>query len=633
MRISKLLYIAVIALLTACTNDDEVNVYDDALEIKGISAVIGEDALVTRSAGDLTKSVGRSKFVNGDQIVFTTIKRTENPLASFTYSNIRYDHNGDNWGRTEGNDPEKIYWTDGASAHTFIGYSLPSKTYHWVDNGNGTYAGELGYGKAGLDFTGGNDEIVAEDLLLNYNTETVAETGGLSTKVGFSHAFSNICVVVNIKNFAASASALDTKTVVSDMVVHNQPTKFTWGGNSNSLNVNDFDEQSVKDIKLWCPVPAGEGEGQSKTFTFYGLTTPQDATYHQINGNDKKLEFSFNVTYPDATNTSETVTKTYKGTFDKLVDFNSGKCTTLNISLNHKGEQMLIGVEYSDWNYVATPDIGELRKKSTFMDINSSVTIHSDKEATVYDATWLYNDGTMIKDIYGNDGSKENPYRISTASQLLSFAKEVKKGLTFGGKYIRLDADITMQASTAKTSAEDETLTRTPVSWIGIGDSEHAFNGNFLGCDRYINRLYGSPLFVNLGDSACVEQLYVSPIGSITGGALAMTNAGVIGACKVLDEVTTSSSTDGVLVGTNTGMVYACYHMGTTKLVGSGVVVGCYTASDITSLDGGSLKTLVDSLNAKLDSLYSSNTDITKYQYVYSVGSYPTVVKKAVTNP
>ena len=39
----------------------------------------------------------------------------------------------------EGNLPEKIYWTDGASAHTFIGYSLPAEDYHWVDNGNGTY--------------------------------------------------------------------------------------------------------------------------------------------------------------------------------------------------------------------------------------------------------------------------------------------------------------------------------------------------------------------------------------------------------------------------------------------------------------------------------------------------------------
>ena len=247
MRINKLLYIVIIALLTACSNDEEVNEYVDALEIRGISVVIGENALITRSVDKLTDSVGRSKFSTGDQIVFTTIKRTANPLTAFTYSNIRYDYSGSNWGRTEGNTPEKIYWTDGASDHTFVGYSLPSKTYHWVDNGNGTYAGELGYDKTELDFIDGNDKIVAEDLLLNYNTETVAETGGLSTKVGFSHALSNIRIVVDIKNYAANASALDTKTMVSDMVVHNQPTKFTWGGNSSSLNVLNYDEQIAKD--------------------------------------------------------------------------------------------------------------------------------------------------------------------------------------------------------------------------------------------------------------------------------------------------------------------------------------------------------------------------------------------------
>ena len=303
MRINKILFFAIIALLTACTNGDEVYVYDDALEIKGFSAVIGGNALVTRSVGELTDGVGRLKFAKDDQIVFTTIKRTETPLIPFTYSDIRYDYNGSKWARTNGNMPEKIYWTDGASYHTFIGYSLPTATYHWEKND--TYSGELGYGKTELDFTKGNDEIVKEDLLLNYNTQTVAETGGLSTTVGFTHALSNVRVIVNIKNFAASSSALDTKTVVSNMILLNQPCKFTWGANSSDLKVIDYNDNSKKNIKLCCPVPAGEGEGQSKTFTFYGLTTPQDATYHQINGNDKKLEFSFNVTYPDATNTSD----------------------------------------------------------------------------------------------------------------------------------------------------------------------------------------------------------------------------------------------------------------------------------------------------------------------------------------
>jgi hypothetical protein len=397
------------------------------------------------------------------------------------------------------------------------------------------------------------------------------------------------------------------------------------------LKVLDFENQTTKTIKLWCPVPAGEGTGQSKTFTFYGLTTPQDDTFHNINGNDQPLTFSFTVTYPNPLNPDETLTKTYKGSFSQLVNFHSGMCTTLNISLNHKDEQMYMGVEYNDWNYVATPDLGELRKKSTFMDINSTVTIHTDDEATVYDATWLYLDGTQLKDIYGNDGTPANPYRITSASQLLSFAKEVKAGVDFKDKFIRLDADITMQASTAKTSAEDSTSNVKPVVWIGIGDAGHPFNGTFLGGDRYINRLNGSPLFASLGKDACIEQLHITSIGSITGGgALANTNAGTIGGCKIIDDVNTKG---GALVGSNSGIIYASYctgEDGTTTLVGSnsGQAVGCYQSTDFTSLDESNLKKLVDTLNGDLDSLYVKQATLTQYKYIYSAGSYPTVQKQ-----
>ena len=635
MKLNKVFFISLIALFSACSSEDDSLMSDSMLEMKSIRATIDDEALMTRAVAKLGDVVGRSAFSTNDQIVFTSIKRAENPLKAFTYSNIIYDYDGTNWERAEGNKPEKIYWTDGASYHTFIGYSLPSRTYHWEtvanSTGSNTFAGELGYEKDTLDYTSGNEALMEEDLLVNYSDSTKAESDGLSTKIKFTHALSNVRVVVNIKDFAASTSAVDTKVGVSNMVLHSQPCLFTWGANSKDLTVKDFSEQTdhIKDLKLWCPKAEGEGTAQSKTFTFYGLTTPQDATFHAINGNNKPLSFSFTVTYPDAMNPSETVTKTYNGSFSKIVNFYSSMCTTLNISLNHKDEQMYMGVEYSDWNYVATPDLGELRKKSTFMDINSSVTIHSDANANVYDATWLYKDENgNLKDIYGNNGSSTSPYRISSASQLLSFAKEVSNGLSFGKKYVRLDADITMQASTARTNVEDTTSTISAVSWIGIGDDSHAFQGTFLGGDRYINRLCGSPLFVNIGDSACIEQLYITTIGSISGGgALAETNAGVIGACKVIDDVQTNG---GSLVGTNSGVIYACYHTGTTQLVNTenGQTIGCYTASDITSFDESHLKELVSNLNSALTALYLKNTNLTQYEFVYSAANYPTIQKK-----
>ena len=419
------------------------------------------------------------------------------------------------------------------------------------------------------------------------------------------------------------------------MVLHDQPCLYTWGASSkDDVTALDFnaDQQKKKDITLWCPQPNGEGKAQSKTFTFYGLTTPQNAAFHGISANKQPLKFSFEVEYPDAMDPTQSVKKTYQGEFGDTVHFNPGVCTTLNISLNHQNEQIFMDVEYSDWNFVATPDLGALRKKSTFMDINSTVTIHSDANATVDDATWLYQKGGALLDIYGNNGdSRQTPYRITSASQLLSFAKEVKAGVDFKDKFIRLDADITMQASTAKTSAEDSTSNVKPVEWIGIGDADHAFNGTFLGGDRYINRLNGSPLFASLGKDACIEQLHITSIGSITGGgALTDTNAGVIGGCKIIDDVNT---TGGALVGSNSGIIYASYctgEDGTTTLVGSnsGQAVGCYQSTDFTSLDESNLKKLVDTLNGDLDSLYVKQATLTQYKYIYSAGSYPTVQKQ-----
>ena len=638
MKPYKILFLSMMALLAACSSDEDVfSTNDDALEMKGIRvAIAGEDASITRAAtvDPLKVSVGRTQFVNDDEIVFTTIKRTKSPLDAFTYSDIHYKYNGTNWERTSNGtndpkkDPEKIYWTDGNNDHTFIAYNLPDG-YHWETAVNGTgsdtYAGELSYGATSIVYSS-NEDIKKEDPLILYSDTTKADNGGLTTTVYFTHALSNVRVVVNIKDFAASASAVDTLVKVSNMVLHDQPCLYTWGASSkDDVTALDFnaDQQKKKDITLWCPQPNGEGKAQSKTFTFYGLTTPQNAEFHKINGNKQPLKFSFEVEYPDAMDPTQSVKKTYQGEFGDTVHFNPGVCTTLNISLNHQNERMYMDVEYSDWNFVATPDLGALRKKSTFMDINSTVTIHSDANATIDDATWLYQKDGALLDIYGNNGdSRQTPYRITSASQLLSFAKEVKAGVDFKDKFIRLDADITMQASTAKTSAEE---------WIGIGDADHAFNGTFLGGDRYINRLNGSPLFASLGKDACIEQLHITSIGSITGGgALADSNEGVIGGCKVIDDVNT---TGGALVGSNSGIIYASYctgEDGTTTLVGSnsGQAVGCYQSTDFTSLDESNLKKLVDTLNGDLDSLYVKQATLTQYKYIYSAGSYPTVQKQ-----
>lgn len=634
MKLHKLLSLTVaLSLLVACDTNDEALVPDEALQINGITATLSSTQAATRA--ETTLGVGRTAFADGDVIVFTTIKRTKYPLDNFTYGNIQYSYNGSGWARSSNgttNDPEKIYWSDVTSAHTFTGYCLPSSSYYWqtVTTDNiVTYKGELGYGvddKGTIDFSTDNESIIAEDLLVSHSKNVKPETGGASAQVDFKHALSNVCVVVNVTGFATNS--LDKKVDVTDMVILNQPCVFTWGADTTTLstfNVTDTSNNKIKNIKLLRKSVSGENE--DKTFVFYGLTTPQNADYRKINGNSDKLSFKFTVTYPNAIDTTQTDTHTYQGTVSDEVLFNSGKCTTINVSLNHKNEKMLVDVNYTDWNYVSTPDLGELRKKSTYMTLTKDdVKIHSTDGVTIDNATWLYTNGNEVYDVYGNDGNTAaTAYRITSAAQMLAFAQEVNNAYTFKDKYVRLDADITMQKS----------ATATGYSWIGIGDANDAnkvFQGTFLGGDRYINRLSGSPLFVNLGAYACVEQLYITAIGEVSMGALAGTNAGIIGGCKVIDDVTfADGSTAGALVGSSTGTIHACYYTGEGNLIGtdSGTTIGCYQANQLTSLTNSALSTLVSTLNTNLTTWYGDTSNSgkfkTKFQYTYTIGNYPTV--------
>lgn len=652
-----------------------------ALEMKGVQAVI-VDGTQTK-AGTVTPLadyVGRKKFMGYDRIVFTRICRTGNPLDAFTYPGPGATYAGivfqagneggeaGGWQRqTDDGGPERIYWTDAASEHTFIAYGVPQDdAYDWkshvhtVESTSKTYyIGSLGdpLATGDIDFSltaeeqashtaqennvtvYKNPKLEKEDLVIAYDTHMQAEPGGSVALVQFYHALASVRVVVNISGFSSSSTAADNEAVVSDMVLLHQPTMYAWEQSDFGAQPLRSEDQAIidgawgegdkphfdqrKNIKLWIPRPAGSGSNQNKTFTFYGITTPQPQNYISTLGDtdvNRSAELSFNVTYPNPLKPSSTVTSTYKASL-KDVCFDAGYNTTIHISLNHKNEKMTVGAEYENWQFVATPDVSELFKNSTFLqdtdrwvtgtDNIPNVTIMGDEKATADDATWLYQSGDKILDIYGHDGSSvENAYQISTAYQLLSFAYEVKAGRDFTGKFIRLDADLTLQKSSDKTKEElptdDEAYSTAAdaIAWIGIGESGKPFNGTFLGGDRYIYSLYGKPLFAELGPKAQILKLQVSTIqkadqsASVTGGGLlADSNAGLISACKMDGDVTLSGSPAGAFVGTNSGTVYASYHIGATNgsgttggLVGtnSGTVRNSYQVGKVTgSTTGG----------------------------------------------
>ena len=685
-------YIVLIAalILAGCAAKEVlVPENSDTPEMKGVQAVI-VDGTPTKAGAvtPLTDYVGRRKFKGNDQIVFTRISRTSHPLDAFTYPGPGATYKGivfqagneggeaGGWQRLPGDGvPERIYWTDAASDHTFIAYGEPQDAsapgFDWkshdytVESTTKTYyIGSLGNPldeDGSIDFsltaeeqathqatennvlTYYNPKLEKEDLVIAYDTQKQAEPGGSVALVQFYHALASVRVVVNISGFSSSSTAADNAAVVSDMRLLHQPTLYAWeqsGFGAQPLRYNGEDQAIVdgawsdsdtkprstqrKDLMLWIPRPEGSGSNQSKTFTFYGITTPQPADYISTIPTEHEhrcAELTFNVTYPNPLTPSTTITRTYKASLADVC-FDAGYNTTIHISLNHKNEEMTIGAEYENWQFVATPDVSELFKNSTFLqdtdryvagtDNIPNVTIVGDEKATADDATWLYESAGTIYDIYGHDGaSVENAYQISTAYQLLSFAYEVKNGCTFEGKYIRLDADLTLQKSSDKTREElssDEEgydTAENAIAWIGIGQTDKPFNGTFLGGDRYIYSLSGNPLFAELGPKAQILKLQVSSIqkadrtASVTGsGLFAESNAGLISACKVDGDVSLEGSTAGAFVGSNSGTVYASYHIGATNgsditggLVGSnsGTVRNCYQVGKVTGSSTGGI--------------------------------------------
>lgn len=610
-------YIICALSLVACGDDGDLVLPNtqDVVPLAGIDAEVYSGASTRAPALDKDNHVGRSVFVSADQMVLTSIKRTTNPVTQFSYKGIVYDYlveegqTSGSWNRNENKGctvadpntvPLRIYWTDAASAHTYIGYSLPKPidTFSWTET-DGTYTGKLRSANSTTGETPAtfidhstNEKIIQDDLLLTYDNDKQAEPGGSVAKFYFYHALANVRVIVNISGFSASDQHDDVKSNVHDMVLKEMPIEYQW--NQTSAGVTASSNSTKMDTHMWIPRQDGTGTGVGKQFTFYALAVPRTGVTQAI---------SFKVTYPNPMKPDkELLTNTYT-TEISGIEYRAGFCTTINITLNHKNEDITVGAEYMDWQYVETPDQSELKKNSTMLTSEmldrSNYTLFGDVKANADDATWLYIDESSCKivDIYGNDGSLTNPFVIATAQQLVAFANEVKgtgrsavtyknragtettlaAGASFDFKdyYVKLDADIVLQPELMPTA---------PVTWCGIGDDAHAFNGKFLGGKRTIRSLYGSPLFYKLGPKAVVEQLNIMDVIEVDGrGTIANESYGLIAAVFANGPIRQKEPEDkaiysGSLVGTvaTGGAVISCAHFGDVEAwaEGEGVIGG-----------------------------------------------------------
>ena len=713
------IYILVFLFLAACSDsasiiEEKPEQRPEGAELTGIKAVIaGSSANMTRSSADEynTDYVGRSTFINHDEMIITKFQRTTSPIQEYSYTNIFYTANENlAWERTISDgyeNKERIYWSDNASYHTFIGYSLPQawkndngilKSNKWTKT-TGTTSPDIYHGQ--FDRSGTNNEYVDftangtytitptpsssnptitvtgdfvnenntiidktgtrlknEDLLLFYNTEQLADIGGLTTTLHYRHALASLRVIIDIREFAATDQTKDASTTISDLLVLNQPWKYKWTQSGSNTSEDDTDpgwgvvndmqpatESQAADptvtIKAWQPRPEGEGTGSNKTFTFYSLIVPGAQT-KAINGTG--FDMHYTVEYPDALDHSTIKRHTYGVHMDKIL-FKAGYCTTVRVSLNHRGEPINVGATFYNWDDVATPDKSNLQKVSTFLDTSNraDVTIAGDEKATIEDATWLYyekdaegNATESLKDIYGNDGTIEKPFTIKTARQLLSLCYEVnapktlneskdskgnpirvdgsvRSSLSFSGKYVKLEADLFLQP--------ENTESKWKIEWPGIGTADKPFEGYFDGGNRIIKLLKGSPLFVNIGANAHIETLDLEDvIGDITGGGcLANVNKGILCGCQVLAKnnrtitlSTTSNSYAGFICGENQGTIIACDAQGDFKSTAhfTGGITGNNDGSIVASIAIGNISSTITSPTFGGITASNSSTDI-----------------------
>lgn len=656
-------YIICALSLVACGDDGDLVLPNtqDVVPLAGIDAEVYSGASTRAPALDKDNHVGRSVFVNADQMVLTSIKRTQNPVTKFSYKGIVYDYLVEkgqtfgSWNRDEKKGcteadpitvPLRIYWSDAASAHTYIGYSLPKPidTFSWRPETDGTYTGKL----RSVNSTTGetpatfidhttNEKIIQDDLLLTYDNDKRAEPGGSVAKIYFYHALANVRVIVNISGFSASDQHDDVKSNVHDMVLKEMPIDYQW--DQTSAGVTALSNSTKMDTHMWIPREDGTGTGVGKQFTFYALAVPRKGVTQAI---------SFKVTYPNPMKPDkELLTNTYTTSISDI-EYRAGFCTTINITLNHQNEDITVGAEYMDWQYVETPDQSELKKNSTMLTREmlerSNYTLFGDVKANADDATWLYIDESSRKivDIYGNDGSSTNPFVIATAQQLVAFANEVKgtdrssviyknlegtettlaagASFDFSDYYVKLDADIVLQPELMPTDT---------VTWCGIGDDAHAFNGKFLGGKRTIRSLYGSPFFYKLGSTAVVEQLNIMDVIEVDGrGTIANESDGLIAAVFVngpirQKEPANKAIYSGSLVGTvaTGGAVISCAHVGDVEAYATGVgaiggLVGYNQGLLLSCYHSGKEKNLVN--NAGTDNTYAGVGKFSEGSYAFS---------------
>ncbi len=120
-------------------------------------------------------------------------------------------------------------------------------------------------------------------------------------------------------------------------------------------------------------------------------------------------------------------------------------------------------------------------------------------------------DGNSADGFERGSGVENDPYIISTPSQLAYFRDSVNNGNSFAGEYIKLEANLLITDITAET----------PTEWESIGNTKNPFCGTFDGGGHVISGLYGGGLFGYIRGS--VKNLGITDSYITHGGGIADT--------------------------------------------------------------------------------------------------------------
>ncbi|MBO5789290.1 MAG: leucine-rich repeat protein, partial [Clostridia bacterium] len=123
--------------------------------------------------------------------------------------------------------------------------------------------------------------------------------------------------------------------------------------------------------------------------------------------------------------------------------------------------------------------------------------------------------GDIALTFAGGDGTKDNPYLISTPAELAYMAQMVNGNALYQNLHYRLTNDIYLNSELSSIEIWHKTAPKN--SWTAIGTEEHPFLGTFDGQNHVIFGLYicgfdtySTGLFGHLGAGSVVENLRIT---------------------------------------------------------------------------------------------------------------------------